>query len=78
MERTYYEKIYYTAEQFKGERALMEKYGIKKKKSSNGLLRFFLGSRRVPVGSWIVRKKYTDKIEIVDNYGFKLRFTFDQ
>lgn len=74
MERVYFEKTYYKAEQFNGEPELIKKYGLERRKASNGLIRFFLGRRRVPVGSWLVHKEFTDKVEVVDNYGFKLRF----
>lgn len=78
MEQECYEKVYYMAEQFKGTPEQMKKYGIERKKASNGLLRFFMNKSRVPVGSWIVWKKFTNKYEIVDEYGFKLRFHIER
>lgn len=74
MERECYEKVYYMCEQFKGTPEQIKKYGLERKKASNGLIRFFKGKKRVPVGSWLVHKKFTDKVEVVDEYGFKLRF----
>lgn len=78
MEYECFEKVYYKAEKFEGTPEQMEKYGIKRKKTSNGLLRFFMDKRRVPVGGWIVWKKFTHKYEIVDEYGFKLRFHIER
>lgn len=75
MEITCYEKIFYQAEQFEGKPQQIKKYGLKRQKASNGLIRFFLGRRRVPVGAWIVHKRFDDKLEIVDDYGFNLRFS---
>lgn len=74
MEISCYQKIFYTAEQFNGEAELVTKYNLKRKKAKDGTIRFYLGKRRVHLGGWLVHKKFSDKIEPVDNYAFKLMF----
>ena len=74
MEKKYYLKVYYKAEQFNGEQALADKYRMKRRKAKDGTIHFLLGNRRVHLGDWLVRKEYTDKVKPVDNYCFELLF----
>lgn len=74
MEKKYYQKVYYKAEQFNGEQALADKYHMKHRKAKDGTIHFLLGNRRVHLGDWLVRKEYTDKVKPVDNYCFELLF----
>lgn len=65
----------YSADRFEGQEELVKKYNLTTKKTKNGLA-FYLNGDRVPLGSWIVRRRFTDnsELEIVDNYAFKLGF----
>lgn len=65
----------YEAERFNGQEELIRKYNLTTKRDKNGVS-FYLNDERVPLGSWIVTRKFIDKSEpeILDDYAFRLGF----
>ena len=65
----------YEADRFEGQKELAKKYNLTTKKDQNGI-GFYLNGERVPLGSWIVTRKFVDKSEpeVFDDYAFRLAF----
>ena len=47
----------YEADRFEGQKELIDKYNLTKKKDKNGIS-FYLNDERVPLGYWIVTRKF--------------------
>lgn len=65
----------YEADRFEGQKELIDKYNLIKKKDKNGIS-FYLNDERVPLGYWIVTRKFIEKSqpEVLDDYAFRLAF----
>lgn len=65
----------YEADRFEGQKELVKKYNLTTKKDQNGI-GFYLNGERVPLGSWIVTRKFIEKSkpEVFDDYAFRLAF----
>lgn len=65
----------YEADRFEGQEELVKKYNLTTKKDQNGI-GFYLNGERVPLGSWIVTRRFVDKSEpeVFDDYAFRLAF----
>lgn len=65
----------YEADRFEGQKELVKKYNLTTKKDQNGI-GFYLNGERVPLGSWIVTRKFIEKSkpEVLDDYAFRLAF----
>ena len=65
----------YEADRFEGQEELVKKYNLTTKKDQNRI-GFYLNGERVPLGSWIVTRRFVDKSEpeVFDDYTFRLAF----